>query len=94
MQELCKKRRGVHQSALFLDNSTVMLKYHLPMSEIVCDFYSQVKSLSAGYASFDYEEAEMMNADLVLLDILLNGKPVDALSTICVKENSYDIGKS
>ena len=63
------------------------------MSEIVEDFYSQVKSLSAGYASFDYEEAGFEQADLVLLDIFLNGKPVDALSTVCVRENGYKIGK-
>eukprot|EP00474_Spongospora_subterranea_P005102 CRZ05560.1 hypothetical protein [Spongospora subterranea] len=93
LQELCKARRGIHQSVSFLDDSSVLMKYKLPMTEIVQDFYSQIKSLSAGYASFDYEEAGMEEADLILLDILLNGKPVDALSTICVRENSHAIGK-
>lgn len=93
VQELCKDRRGVHQSVQFLDNASVLLKYRIPMSEIVNDFYSQIKSLSAGYASFDYEDAGLDKADLVMLDILLNGKPVDALSTVCVRDNSHEVGK-
>ena len=66
-----------------MDEDRIILKYKLPLNEVATDFYDQLKSLSSGYASFDYEEAGYEPADLVKMDILLNGKPVDALSAYC-----------
>lgn len=90
---LCEERRGEQKDLSYLDETRIILKYQLPLTEIVTDFYDKLKSLSAGYASFDYEEAGYMASDLVKMDILLNGKPVDALSVIVHKDNAYRIGK-
>ncbi len=91
--ELCQKKRGVQLDLSYLDESRVILKYRLPLNEVATDFYDQLKSLSSGYASFDYEEAGYEPADLVKMDILLNGKPVDALATILHKENAAYVGR-
>ncbi|KAI9188924.1 Translation factor guf1 mitochondrial [Blastocladiella emersonii ATCC 22665] len=80
--ELCNERRGYQREVTYIDDKRVMLKYSLPMMEVVSDFYDRLKSLSSGFASFDYEEAGYEPADLVKLNILLNGKPVDALASI------------
>lgn len=91
--QLCEGRRGVQQDISYLTEDRVILKYQLPLNEIATDFYDQLKSLSSGYASFDYDEAGYQPADLVKMDILLNGKAVDALSVIVHKERAYYMGK-
>ena len=91
--ELCKEKRGVQQDLSYLDEDRVILKYRLPLNEVATDFYDQLKSFSSGYASFDYEEAGYEPSDLVKMDILLNSKPVDALSTIVHKDSAYHIGR-
>jgi translation factor GUF1, mitochondrial len=91
--KLCQDRRGVQTSMSFLDENRLVLKYLLPLSEIVTDFYDKLKSMSAGYASFDYEEAGYQEAPLVKMDILLNGKPVDALSVIVHEERAQFVGR-
>ena len=91
--ELCKEKRGVQQDLSYLDEDRVILKYRLPLNEVATDFYDQLKSFSSGYSSFDYEEAGYEPSDLVKMDILLNSKPVDALSTIVHKDSAYHIGR-
>ncbi len=91
--KLCEEKRGVQQTMSYLDEGRVILKYRLPLNEVATDFYDQLKSLSSGYASFDYEEAGYEPSNLVKMDILLNGKPVDALSVIVHKDNAYHIGR-
>lgn len=90
---LCEEKRGVQKDLNFIDEERVILRYQLPMAEVATDFYDRLKSVSSGYASFDYEEAGYQAADLVKLDILLNGSPVDALSTIVHEEKAYYIGR-
>ncbi len=93
IMELCQKRRGTQIDMKHLDERRIILRYKLPLNEVASDFYDQIKSLSSGYASFDYEIAGYQEADLVKMDILLNGKPVDALAVIIHRENSYYIGR-
>lgn len=83
--ELCVSRRGSQLEHTFLDDSRALLRYRLPLAEIAADFADRVKSLSNGYATFDYEEAEpaWQSADIVRLDILVNAQPVDALASMC-----------
>ena len=71
----------------------LFLKYQLPLNEVATDFYDELKSLSSGYASFDYEEAGYQPAELVKMDILLNGKAVDALALIVHADKAYYIGR-
>ncbi|KAI9357028.1 hypothetical protein DFJ73DRAFT_913316 [Zopfochytrium polystomum] len=82
MIELCGSHRGEQLGYNFMDEQRVILKYKLPMAEILTDFYDQLKSRTQGYASFDYEEIGYEQSDLVKVNLLLNGKPVDALATI------------
>ena len=91
--KLCQEKRGVQQSLEYLNEERIILKYRLPLNEVATDFYDQLKSLTSGYASLDYEEAGYQESDLVKMDILLNGKPVDALSVIVHRENSYNVGR-
>ncbi len=91
---LCEEKLGTQQAMDFIDEDRVMLKYQLPLNEIATDFYDQLKSLTAGYASFDYEGPIYSVSDLVKMDIMLNGQPVDALSCIVHKEKSYQIGRT
>ncbi|MEX0940590.1 MAG: translation elongation factor 4 [Candidatus Babeliales bacterium] len=91
--KLCQEKRGVQKSMTFLTEDRVILIYKLPLNEVATDFYDQLKSLTSGYASFDYDEAGYEPADLVKMDILLNGKAVDALSIIVHRDNAYYIGK-
>jgi translation factor GUF1, mitochondrial len=91
--KLCQDKRGIQQHLEYLTEERIILKYRLPLNEIATDFYDRLKSLTSGYASLDYEEAGYEEADLVKMDILLNGKPVDALSTIVHAENAYDAGR-
>ena len=91
--KLCQEKRGVQQRLEYLNEERIILKYRLPLNEVATDFYDQLKSLTSGYASLDYEEAGYQESDLVKMDILLNGKPVDALSVIVHRENAYDVGR-
>jgi len=93
IMKLCTERRGVYKNTTYLDPTRADLRYELPLSEIIFDFYDKLKSTSRGYASLDYEFLEYRESDLVKLDILLNGEPVDALSTIVDREKAYEWGK-
>lgn len=90
---LCEEKRGVQQDLNFIDDERVILRYKLPLAEVATDFYDKLKSASSGYASFDYEEAGYLAGNLVKMDILLNGKAVDALSCIVHEEKSVYIGR-
>jgi GTP-binding protein LepA len=89
---LCSEKRGVQKKMLFL-GTQVSLQYELPLAEVVLDFFDRLKSASRGYASFDYEFSHFQAAPLVKLDVLINGDPVDALSLIVHRENSYNRGR-
>lgn len=91
---LCQEKRGEQKDMNFIDDQRVILKYKLPLNEVATDFYDQLKSISSGYASFDYEEAGYQPSDVVKMDILLNGKPVDALSVIVHTDKAYYIGRN
>ena len=92
--ELCQKRRGVYKRMNQLDVSRVQLLYELPLSEMLMDFFPKLKSLTRGYASLEYDIGEYKTENLAKLDVLLNGKPVDALSTILPREMAESRGKS
>ena len=91
--KLANERRGVFVNSHYVDAKRVDLHFELPLSEIVYDFYDKLKSYSRGYASFDYELKDYRKSDLVKLDILLNGDPVDALSTVVHRSKAHDWGK-
>ena len=91
--KLCQDRRGEQQDMSFLDENRVVLKYLMPLNEVVLDFYDKLKSLSSGYASFDYEISGYRDSDLVKMNILLNGDPVDALAVIVHRDKAASIGK-
>ena len=91
--KLAQEKRGVHKSLEYV-GKRVHIRFDFPLAEIVVDFYDKLKSISKGYASFDYEFADFTAADLVKLDILLNGDPVDALSVIVHRDKAYERGKS
>lgn len=93
IMKLCQDRRGIYVNQHFMQNNRVEITYELPMAEVVFDFYDRLKSGTRGYASLDYEFLEYRKGDLVRLDILLNGDPVDALSSISHREKAYDYGK-
>ena len=90
---LCEEKRGEQKEMRFMDEDRIILKYKLPLNEVATDFYDQLKSLSSGYASFDYEEAGYQPEKLVMMDILLNGKPVDALALIVHADKAFYIGR-
>ncbi|AFG37919.1 translation elongation factor 4 [Spirochaeta africana] len=85
---LCTEKRGNQLDMIYLDSKRVELVYEMPLSEVLYDFYDRLKSLSRGYASFDYEVIDVRETDLVRLDILLNGQPVDALSMLVYRPNA------
>lgn len=93
IMKLCLDKRGVLVNQHFLTSDRVELTFKMPLAEIVFDFYDKLKSVSRGYASFDYHLAGYEKADLVKLDILLNGEPVDALSSLIHRDHSYDFGR-
>ena len=93
LMKLAQERRGVYKNTAYLDTKRVDLHYEFPLSEIIFDFYDKLKSLSRGYASFDYELIGMRRSDLVKLDILINGDPVDALSMIVHRDKAYEWGQ-
>ena len=91
--QLCEEKRGVQKNFEYLSPQRVMLTYEMPLNEIVLDFYDRLKSASRGYASLDYHLAGYKEADLVKLDILIAGEPVDALALVCHREFSYERGR-
>jgi GTP-binding protein LepA len=93
VMELATDRRGVHDSMHFLSSERVQLTYDLPLSEIVLDFFDQLKSRTRGYASLDYDPIGVRPSNLVKLDVLLAGDTVDALSMIVHRDKAYEVGK-
>lgn len=93
VMELSQEKRGEYQNMTYLDEDRVMIHYALPLSEIIYDYFDRLKSCSRGYASLDYELAGYRPSDLVKVDILLNGDPVDALSAIVHRENAQAQGR-
>jgi len=90
---LCQERRGVYISMEYLDANRALLKYDLPLNEIIYDFFDALKSRSRGYASFDYELKGYQRSELVKLDILINREQMDALSFIVFRDNAYERGR-
>ncbi len=93
LMQLCEERRGVYVNQTYLDAERVNLQYELPLADIVFDFYDKLKSVSRGFASLDYEFIEYRSTNLVKLEVLINGDPVDALSTIVHRDKAYHVGR-
>ena len=93
IMSLCIQKRGIIVNQSYLTSDRVELVFEMPMGEIVFDFYDRLKTISKGYASFDYHQIGYQKSDLVRLDIRLNSEPVDALSSLIHRSNSYDFGK-
>ena len=93
IMELCQERRGVYLGMEYMETSRALLKYELPLNEIIYDFFDALKSRSRGYASFDYDLKGYVQSELVKLDILVNKEEVDALSFIVHKESAYERGR-
>ena len=92
--ELCQEKRGTFINMNYLDDTRTMISYDLPLAEIVIDFYDKLKSRTKGYASFEYEMIGYKESDLVKVDILVSGNPVDAFSFIAHKDNAYYRGRA
>jgi GTP-binding protein LepA len=90
---LCIGKRGILTNQVYLTTDRVELMFDMPLGEIVFDFYDRLKTISKGYASFDYQPVDYRASYLVKLDILLNSEPVDALSSLIHRDNAYDFGK-
>jgi GTP-binding protein LepA len=90
---LCEEKRGKQNQIKYITEDRVQVMYDLPLAEMVFDFYDKLKGMTKGYASMDYEFKDYMSADLVKVDILLNGDKVDALSIICHRDNAYYKGR-
>ncbi len=90
---LCQEKRGHQTNMSYLDENRVIVTYKLPLNEVATDFYDKLKSLTSGYASLDYEVSGYEESDLVKMDVLLNGEPVDALSCIVHRSNAQSIGR-
>ena len=93
IMELCQERRGVYKSIDYIESNRAVLKYDLPLNEIIYDFFDALKSRSKGYASFDYELKDYEGSKLVKLDILINKETVDALSFIVHADSAYERGR-
>ena len=92
--KVCEDKRGIQREMKYLTQNKVMIVYELPLSEMISDFYDKLKSISRGYASMEYEFLDYKTSDLIKLNILINGDPVDALSLIVHKDNSYYRGRA
>jgi len=90
---LAEERRGTQKSLQFLTTDRMLIEYDFPLAEVIHDFYDRLKSISRGYASFDYQMSNYRQSDLMKLDILINGEPVDALSLIVHRDKAYPRGK-
>ncbi len=93
IMDLCQERRGIYQRMEYIEEKRAVLNYHLPLNEIIYDFFDALKSRSRGYASFDYEMMGYQKSELVKLDILINKEEVDALSFIVFAGSAYDRGR-
>jgi len=93
IMDLCQERRGIYQGMEYIEESRAVLRYHLPLNEIIYDFFDALKSRSRGYASFDYEMLGYEKSELVKLDILINKEEVDALSFIVFEGSAYERGR-
>ena len=93
IMELCQERRGIYKSMEYMEETRALIKYELPLNEIIYDFFDALKSRSRGYASFDYELKEYVRSSLVKLDILVNHEEVDALSFIVHADTAYERGR-
>lgn len=93
IMSLCIEKRGILKNQVYLTTDRVEILLDMPLGEIVFDFYDKLKTISKGYASFDYQPLEYRESSLVKLDIILNGEPVDALSALIHKNNAYEFGK-
>ena len=93
IMNLSRERRGLYQNTEYIDRSRALLHYEFPLAEVIFDFYDRLKSISRGYASFDYEFIGHRPGDMVKLDILLNGESVDALSVIVHRHKAYEWGR-
>jgi len=94
IMHLAQERRGIQKNLEYIDEDRVCIKYEFPLIEILFDFYDKLKSVSRGYASFDYEYKEHRRSDVVKVDILVNGKRIDSMSFITHKDKAYSWGKS
>jgi len=92
VMELCQEKRGIYDDLVYFDDTRQVVKYHLPLSEIVFNFFDRLKSMSKGYASLDYEIDDYRHSDLAKMDILLNGEVIDALSSIVYRPFAYQRG--
>ena len=93
IMDLCQERRGIYQGMEYIEETRAVLRYHLPLNEIIYDFFDALKSRSRGYASFDYEMLGYEKSELVKLDILINKEEVDALSFIVFSGSAYERGR-
>ena len=93
IMKICSERRGIYETTEYVDHQRVNLRYELPLVEVIYDFYDKLKSISRGYASLDYEFIGYRPAEMLRLDILVNGEVVDALSMIVHKDKAYDWGR-
>ncbi len=94
IMQMCQERRGELKEMHYLSPERVEIRYHMPLGEIIFDFFHQLKSGTKGYASLDYEPVGLLPANLVRVDVLLNQQPVDAFSTIVHRDKAYDYGKT
>ena len=93
IMKICTERRGIYLNTEYLDGSRAILSFEMPLAEVVIDFYDRLKSVSRGYASFDYDHKEMRAGPLSKLDIMINGDPLDALSVIIHRDKAYVWGR-
>ena len=93
IMNLCIEKRGILKNQVYLAADRVELTFEMPLAEIVFDFYDRLKSISKGYASFDYHPTEYRQSNLIKLDLMLNGDPIDALSALIHKDNAFSLGK-
>ena len=93
IMNLCIDKRGELKNQIYLTQDRVELSFEMPMGEIVFDFYDRLKTVSRGYASFDYHPIGYKSSDLIRMDLMLNGEGVDALSALVHRNNAYELGK-